>query len=68
MAECRDRLVLAVGRDELVAFRPAVRGRELSGGALRRVVRYDVDFTARTVAYYGCCGEEYIEGYPSVEV
>ena len=32
------------------------------------VVRYDVDFTARTVAYYGCNGEEYIEAYPSVEV
>jgi uncharacterized protein YbcV (DUF1398 family) len=32
------------------------------------VVRYDVDFTARTVAYYGCNGEEYIEGYPAVEV
>src|SRR5271169_221454 len=25
------------------------------------VVRYDVDFAARTVAYYGCNGEEYIE-------
>ncbi len=32
------------------------------------VVRYDVDFTARTVAYYGCNGEEYIEEYPTVEV
>jgi uncharacterized protein YbcV (DUF1398 family) len=32
------------------------------------VVRYDVDFTARTVAYYGCNGEEYIETYPAVEV
>jgi uncharacterized protein YbcV (DUF1398 family) len=32
------------------------------------VVRYDVDFTARTVAYYGCNGEEYIEAYPAVEV
>jgi hypothetical protein len=25
------------------------------------VVRYDVDFAARTVGYYGCNGEEYIE-------
>lgn len=33
-----------------------------------RVVRYDVDFAARTVAYYGCNGEEYIEAYPSVEI
>jgi len=32
------------------------------------VVRYDVDFTARTVAYYGCNGEEYVEGYPAVNV
>ena len=32
------------------------------------VVRYDVDFAARTVAYYGCNGEEYIEAYPTVEV
>ena len=32
------------------------------------VVRYEVDFKARTVAYYGCDGEEYIEDYPAVEV
>jgi uncharacterized protein YbcV (DUF1398 family) len=32
------------------------------------VVRYDVDFAARTVAYFGCNGEEYIEAYPAVEV
>lgn len=32
------------------------------------VVRYDVDFLARTVAYYGCDGEEYIESYPAVEI
>jgi uncharacterized protein YbcV (DUF1398 family) len=32
------------------------------------VVRYEVDFTARTVAYQGCHGEEYIEAYPSVTV
>src|SRR5271154_7544887 len=32
------------------------------------VVRYDVDFRARTVAYYGCNGEEYVEAYPAVEV
>jgi hypothetical protein len=24
----------------------------------------DVDFSARTVAYYGCNGEEYVEAYP----
>jgi uncharacterized protein YbcV (DUF1398 family) len=32
------------------------------------VVRYDVDFAARTVSYYGCYGEEYIEEYPAVGV
>lgn len=32
------------------------------------VVRYDVDFIARKVAYYGCNGEEYSEDYPPVEV
>jgi uncharacterized protein YbcV (DUF1398 family) len=32
------------------------------------VVRYDVDFAARTVAYYGCNGEEYIEDYPAVDL
>ena len=30
------------------------------------VVRYDVDFAARTVAYYGVNGEEYVEAYPAV--
>jgi hypothetical protein len=28
-------------------------------------VRWDVDFTARTVAYYGCNGEVYVEAYPA---
>jgi uncharacterized protein YbcV (DUF1398 family) len=32
------------------------------------VVRYDVDFAARNVAYYGCNGEEYVESYPAVEI
>jgi uncharacterized protein YbcV (DUF1398 family) len=32
------------------------------------VVRYDVDFAARTVAYFGCNGEEYIEAYAGVEI
>lgn len=32
------------------------------------VVRYDVDFTARTVTYYGCHGEAYREAYPEVQV
>jgi uncharacterized protein YbcV (DUF1398 family) len=33
-----------------------------------RVVRYDVDFAARTVAYYGCNGEEYVEEYPAIDL
>ena len=32
------------------------------------VVRYDVDFAGRTVAYYGCMGEEYLEAYPEVDI
>lgn len=32
------------------------------------VVRYDVDFAARTVTYYGCNNEEYVESYPSVDI
>jgi uncharacterized protein YbcV (DUF1398 family) len=32
------------------------------------VVRYDVDFAARTCTYYGAGGEEYVESYPAVEV
>jgi uncharacterized protein YbcV (DUF1398 family) len=31
------------------------------------VVRYEVDFAARTVAY-NCNGEEYVEAYPAVEL
>ena len=32
------------------------------------IVRYDVDFMGRTVAYYGAHGEEYVESYPAVEL
>jgi uncharacterized protein YbcV (DUF1398 family) len=32
------------------------------------VVGYDVNFEARTVAYQGCNGEEYIEAYPLVAI
>ncbi len=32
------------------------------------VVRYVVDFAARTVEYQGCLGERYVEAYPAVEV
>lgn len=32
------------------------------------VVRYDADFAARRVSYYGSQGEEYVEDYPAVEI
>jgi uncharacterized protein YbcV (DUF1398 family) len=32
------------------------------------VVSYDVDFAGRTVTYYGCNGEKYVEAYPAVEL
>jgi uncharacterized protein YbcV (DUF1398 family) len=32
------------------------------------VVRYDVDFAAREVAYFGANGEEYIESYPGAKL
>lgn len=32
------------------------------------IVRYDVDFDARTVTYFGCNDEEYLEAYPAVEI
>jgi uncharacterized protein YbcV (DUF1398 family) len=40
----------------------------LEGSWRAGVVRYDVDFEARTVAYCGCNGEQYIEAYPAVEI
>lgn len=40
----------------------------LEASWLAGVVRYDVDFAARTVAYYGCLGERYIEAYPAVAI
>jgi uncharacterized protein YbcV (DUF1398 family) len=32
------------------------------------ILRYDVDFTARTCTYYGCEGEKYVEDYPAVVI
>jgi uncharacterized protein YbcV (DUF1398 family) len=32
------------------------------------VVRYDVDFAARVVTYYGSGQEKYVESYPAVEI
>lgn len=32
------------------------------------VIRYEVDFNARTVSYFGALGEVYIEEYPQVQI
>ena len=32
------------------------------------VIRYDVEFDARTASYYGCNDEVYVEAYPAVNV
>lgn len=32
------------------------------------VIRYEADFQARKVTYYGCNGESYVEAYPPVEI
>jgi uncharacterized protein YbcV (DUF1398 family) len=32
------------------------------------VIRYEVDFSAPTVSYYGCNGQPYVESYPSAEL
>lgn len=32
------------------------------------VIKYDVDFVARTCTYYGATDEKYVESYPVVEV
>jgi uncharacterized protein YbcV (DUF1398 family) len=61
----REALIAALRRDQAgkSTFPEFLQASWLAG-----VVRYDVDFTARTVAYYGCHGEEYIESYPAVEI
>jgi uncharacterized protein YbcV (DUF1398 family) len=32
------------------------------------VVRYDVDLVERTVTYYGCNDEAYVEAYPAITI
>ena len=39
----------------------------LESSWLAGVIRFDVDFEARTVSYHGCNGEQYLEAYPSKE-
>ena len=40
----------------------------LSATWLAGVVRYEVDFGARTCTYFGAQNEEYVENYPAVNV
>jgi uncharacterized protein YbcV (DUF1398 family) len=40
----------------------------LSAAWAAGVVRYEVDFNARHVTYYGCDGGQYLENYPAVEI
>lgn len=61
----REALVAALRKDQ--AGRSSFP--EFLDGAWRAgVVRYEVDFAARTVSYHGCAGEVYVESYPPVEV
>ena len=30
------------------------------------IVRYEVDFIGRSVSYFGCRGESYVEDYPAI--
>jgi uncharacterized protein YbcV (DUF1398 family) len=61
----RDTLISALRTDQ--AGQSTFRG-FLAASWRAGVVRYDVDFAARTVAYYGRNGEEYVEAYPAVEI
>ena len=62
------------GREDLIeALRTDQRGESsfpefLAATWRAGVVRYEVDFVARVVTYYGCLGEEYAEEYPAVTV
>ena len=66
--------VPAFDRDALVrALREDQAGRTtfpqfLEASWRAGIVRYDVDLESRTVTYYGCLGEEYVEAYPAVDV
>ncbi|HWU43154.1 MAG TPA: DUF1398 family protein [Bdellovibrio sp.] len=55
------------------ALRDDQEGRSIFPEFLNRawqagVIRYEVDFEKRNVAYYGANGEIYVEDYPPVEV
>ena len=61
----REALVRALRRDQAgeTAFSEFLLASWKAG-----VVRYEVDFDARQVTYYGCHGESYVEAYPAATV
>lgn len=61
----RDALIVAIRRDQKgeSSFPEFLDATWRAG-----VVRYDVDFEARTVTYQSCDGETYIEAYPQVSL
>jgi uncharacterized protein YbcV (DUF1398 family) len=61
----REALIRALRQDQagLTTFPQFLEASWRSG-----IVRYEVDFEARTVTYYGCLGEEYVEAYPALDV
>ncbi len=61
----REALIRALRIDQAgeSTFREFLEATWLAG-----VVRYDVEFARRTVAYFGCDGEQYIEAYPAVKI
>lgn len=61
----RDALIVALRTDQAGA---STFSEFLEASWKAGVVRYEVDLAARTVTYYGACGEEYLEAYPAVEV
>lgn len=61
----REALVAALRKDQAgnSTFPEFIKSAWLAG-----VVRYSVDFAARTVAYYGWNNDEYVESYPAVDI
>lgn len=60
---CQEMLVLALRRDQAgeSTFPEFLIAAWKAG-----VIRYEVDFEARNVTYYGCNDEKYVESYPAV--
>lgn len=61
----REALIVALRRDQAgkSSFPEFLDAAWRSG-----IVSYEVDFSARTVTYQGCNGEQYIERYPAVDI